>query len=134
VRKARRRRDNGDCFEAAVRVLQLLQRSPTHSGGCWLVHGEVAGQGRLEGVTFGHAWVEEELVVAAPLTLAGTVRVLVHDHSCGRSVKMDRELYYAIGHIAKIANVWRYSWEEARDKLLAHKTFGPWDLVTHSRL
>lgn len=53
---------NGDCYEAAAHylldhVLGIGVTNPNH--GLRLVHGEVAGQGPLEGKTFGHAWIED---------------------------------------------------------------------------
>ena len=88
--------------------------------GLRLVHAEVAGQGPLAGVTFGHAWV-----------LDGDT---VIDRSNGRDVVMPRQLYYALGHVDEIANEYVYSWSETRDKLREFEHYGPWDLETATGL
>ena len=108
----------GDCYEAAAKyivdkVLAFWAKDPKPD--LLLVHGEVAGQGPLEGRTLGHAWVEEGDTVI--------------DVSNGRDIRMPKELYYAIGGIDEIGNTRVYTPEEARRKILEHKTYGPWDLV-----
>jgi len=85
-----------------------------------LVHGEVMGQGPIEGTPFGHAWV-----------LDGST---VIDKSNGRDVTMPVPIYYMIGQIDRIDNIIEYSWEEARTKILDSGHWGPWDLETESGL
>jgi len=121
---ARRKRPaTGDCYEAAGRY--ILERSVlAHSGsedmGLRLVHGEVAGQGPLEGTTFGHAWV-----------LDGDT---VIDRSNGRDIRMPKAIYYALGAIDQIDNVRVYTPDQARERMLRYEHFGPWDLKTRSGL
>lgn len=107
----------GDCYEAAMHylldhALGAGVKEPNHD--LRLVHGEVAGQGPLTGVTFGHAWIEDGDTVI--------------DQSNGRDIRMPRSLYYALGGIGDINNTHVYTPEEARDRVLQHKIYGPWDL------
>ncbi len=50
-----------------------------------LVHGMVNGQGALEGMRYGHCWVES--------------RNTILDHSNGRKLELPIDVYYAIGRI-----------------------------------
>jgi len=107
----------GDCYEAAAHylldhVLGMGVKDPNYN--LRLVHGEVAGQGPLEGKTFGHAWVEDGETVI--------------DQSNGRNIRMPKVLYYALGGISELDNFHIYTPEEARAKLLKHQVYGPWDL------
>jgi superoxide dismutase/GNAT superfamily N-acetyltransferase len=112
---AQRRRRNGDCYAAAGRY--IMDNPDSH---LQLVHGEVSGQGALEGTTFGHAWV-----------LDGDQ---VIDQSNGRNLRLPKVVYYALGGIDRIDNLHVYSREQALDRMLKHKHFGPWDLKTRSGL
>lgn len=92
------------------------------SSGCGflLVHGEVAGQGPLEGLTYGHGWVlDGEMVI---------------DRSNGKDLRIPKVLYYAVGGVDHIGNVHTYTWEEAQKRILQYKHWGPWDLKTRSGL
>jgi len=109
----------GDCYEAAVDfVMGECAFRNSDSCGFTIVHGEVAGQGPLEGYTFGHAWVLKDGMVI--------------DRSNGRDVQMPKKLYYKLGQIDRINNLWEYSWEEVRNMLLDYEHYGPWDLKTSS--
>ena len=109
----------GDCYEAAGR--HLFEKCLTNPRcGLILVHGEVSGQGPLEGVTFGHAWV-----------LDGDT---VIDQSNGRNLSLPRILYYALGGIDRIRNLHQYTWDEAKEKMVQFEHYGPWDLKTRSGL
>jgi len=115
----------GDCYEAAAnyiveRGLGLWGGKGKPKSGLILVHGEVAGQGPLEGVNFGHAWV-----------LDGNT---VIDNSNGRNLRMPKSAYYALGKIDEINNFHEYDVETARHMLLRFKTYGPWDLETSTGL
>ena len=87
----------------------------------WIVaDGEVAGQGVLEGMTYGHAWVLD----------GGTVI----DKSNGRNLQLPQSLYYGLGRIDQIGNTHEYTWEQARKIIMEHEHWGPWDLATESGL
>ena len=109
----------GDCYEAAAKIVSSAWYHD-HSTQLKLVHGEVAGQGPLEGTTFGHAWV-----------LDGDT---VIDRSNGRDIRMPRAIYYALGAIDMIGNTHEYTAEETVRKMVDVGTYGPWDLVTRSGL
>lgn len=109
----------GDCYEAAGNY--IIENSILGGKrGLILVHGEVAGQGPLEGIQFGHAWV-----------LDGN-RVI--DNSNGRKLRMSKAEYYAIGKIYLINNYIEYTAEQARKKMVQYETYGPWELRTSSGL
>lgn len=113
------RRKKGDCYEAAGKYLVDLFLAGK-ADGYMLVHGEVRGQGAIDGVHFGHAWVEH-----------GS---LVIDRSNGRDIQMPRELYYAIGAIDRIDNLHRYTPVQAMSKITMIGHWGPWDLKTSTGL
>lgn len=108
-RVAKNMPSGGDCYEAAGHF--MMDHRPAI--GMTLVHGEVLGQGPLDGVRFGHAWVET----------GGTVI----DESNGRHIRMPKELYYTIGDIRKTV---RYSYDDFAHKVSKAKHWGPWDLKT----
>jgi hypothetical protein len=110
------RKARGDCYEAAA-IYMINYRDDSDLR---LVHGEVAGQGPLQGLTLGHAWVEDGDMVI--------------DQSNGRDVHMPKWLYYQIGKIDSINNIHRYTFVEMRDRCLGKTnctnagTYGPWEL------
>ena len=113
---ARRKRPaTGDCYEAAGRYI-----IDNYDPGLRLVHGEVAGQGPLEGMTVGHAWV-----------LDGD---MVIDRANGRDLRIPKVVYYAMGAIDQIDNVHVYTQKQAIQQMVQHEHFGPWDLKTRSGL
>ena len=109
---------NGDCYEAAGQYMMQECTFGKDNCGLVLVHGEVMGQGHLEGIPFGHAWVEMD----------GTVI----DKSNGRDLQLPSALYYYAGKINEINNVIKYPWSEAKMKILEYEHWGPWDLETSS--
>jgi hypothetical protein len=111
--------DGGDCYEAAGKY--MMDRCMFDSGcDLMLVHGEVAGQGPLEGTTFGHAWILEGGMVV--------------DRSNGRNVSMPQPVYYAVGQIDNIGNTHEYTWDEMRKHVTTLEHWGPWELRTESGL
>ena len=105
----------GDCYEANGRYFMNESLFGGDSG-MRLVHGEVTGQGPLEGVNYGHAWVEDGNTVI--------------DVSNGRNTRMPKALYYSLGNIEQNDNIHRYSASEFRRKVSQYKHWGPWDLQT----
>jgi hypothetical protein len=101
----------GDCYQAAAELV-VLPNGALEGVALELVHGEVLGQGPLEGVRYGHAWVE----------LNGA---LVLDHSNGREIHLPAAVYYELGDIDP-ASVVRYDASEARRKLIEFEHYGPW--------
>ena len=124
----------GDCYEASGKY--IMDECLTDCD-LILVHGEVSGQGELAGVRYGHAWVEDGDTVI--------------DKSNGRDLQMPKILYYTIGQIAGVdmskwgqpefgsdvfteGNLHKYTWDQARKKILDYGHWGPWDLETKSGL
>jgi hypothetical protein len=105
----------GDCYEAAGRY---MMDHGIGQKGLTLVHGEVTGQGPIEGLKFGHSWLEKDGMVI--------------DKANGRDLHMPMEQYYRIGKIGD--NVHKYNYKQFVEKVLKTKTWGPWDLKTESGL
>lgn len=101
----------GDCFEVAGKYVAGLGGTGRGSG--VLVHGLVTGQGPVAGLRFGHAWVE--------------IGDEVMDRSNGRNLRLPRAVYYATGKI-DASSTFRYTPEQAREKMLDTGHYGPWDL------
>ena len=112
----------GDCYEAAGKYMtsQCMLSGDMGCDDVILVHGEVAGQGPLAGMTYGHAWILEGGAVV--------------DKSNGRNLHLPRQLYYVIGSIDQIGNTHEYTWEETREMIMQYEHWGPWDLHTESGL
>lgn len=112
----------GDCYEAAFNWIfeHCINFTADRKGdpNIRLVHGEVTGQGKIRGVKYGHAWVEDGGVVI--------------DQSSGKNLRMSRAEYYALGKIG--SNVHRYTAVQARRKAVTTRVYGPWDLKTESGL
>jgi hypothetical protein len=96
----------GNCYESAFMWVY------ENTGWDWvLVHGSCIGRGPIEGVRFGHAWVEiENLVIDTE-----------------KQVTMPKDLYYEAG---QITDTHRYTRDEAI--AMANKTghFGCWHETT----
>jgi len=100
----------GDCYRAAGTYIVDNAFGKNGDKSLVLVHGEVTGQGPIEGVKYGHAWVEKGGMVI--------------DKSNDRDIKMPKALYYALGNIKKTV---RYTSEEVLDKITTTEHWGPWD-------
>ena len=125
-RKSRAKKTaRGDCYEAAAGyILSVVERSgaPEAAANLRVVHAEVMGQGPLEGTTFGHGFVVD---VAADMVI---------DKSNGRDLHLPRVIYYAIGQINDIDNIYEYTYEEVAANMVESGHYGPWDLKTSSGL
>lgn len=98
----------GDCYEVA---LNHIVYESTDEDGLVLVHGVVTGQGPLEGMVYGHAWIEDGDWVI--------------DRSNGNDVTIPRAIYYAIGNITDTR---RYDRQEAIGRCLEVGHYGAWDI------
>lgn len=96
----------GDCYQAAS---DYIIHHP--NDGWTLVHGDVTGQGAIEGQRYGHAWLEKGDTVL--------------DVSNGRNLEIPRAKYYELGQIDS-GSVVRYDRKQTLDKLLTYETYGPW--------
>jgi|TARA_R110000823_G_scaffold280983_2_gene399146 hypothetical protein len=99
----------GDCYPAGGRLIMNFFGDATHK----LVHGMVNGQGALEGMRYGHCWVESKDTVL--------------DHSNGRKLEVPKQVYYALGRIDPKECKY-YSPEECRKWMLEDGTWGPWEM------
>jgi len=97
---------SGECYMASARW--IMDEGKAIEDEAMLVHGTVAGQGPLEGLRIGHAWVE--------------FGDLVYDASAELLVRKER--YYEIG---KVKDTVEYTPTEMRVNLLKTENWGPWD-------
>jgi len=116
----------GDCYVAAGDIVLnylLSQRGFgayrsefEFQGTPYLVHAEVAGQGHLEGVRYGHAWIEDDN--------------FVYDYSNGRKIVFPKQLYYSIGDVDEDnpMKYQKYTFEEAKDRMMKTGNYGCWDI------
>ena len=118
---------DGDCMVAAANLLMNLaqmgvgggtplKREDAISGKVVMVHALVRGQGAAKGRRFSHAWVEHGNTV--------------YDHSNGKMISIDRDIYYAIGGIKpkEKGAYFRYTFEQMRKKMLSTGHYGPWEI------
>lgn len=115
----------GDCYEVAGRMAILgLSKAPNGQmflGKPMVVHGEVEGQGKIKGLRYGHAWVEDD--------------VYVYDFSNGKNLMLIKQVYYYVGKIKQEKpKIYKYYFSQARKKMIKTGDFGPWDLITESGL
>ena len=117
----------GNCYEMAGNI--AMGKSffregisyPEFVGTPYVIHAEVSGQGAISGLRYGHAWVEDDM--------------FIYDFSNGRKIVFPKELYYAIGNvITKPPKYYKYTFDEARKKMLETGHYGSWDLKTESGL
>jgi hypothetical protein len=112
----------GDCYYVAGQFAMAENFSPLAPadidfiGTPYVVHAEVKGQGPLEGIRYGHAWVEDD--------------ENVYDYSNKRELIIPKNLYYSIGDI-EIDNpkkYRKYTFQEARRKMVENRHYGQWDI------
>ena len=84
----------------------------------YVVHAEVQGQGAISHLRYGHAWVEDD--------------IFVYDYSNNREIIFPKVLYYRIGQVntEDATKYRRYTFDEARRKMLETGIYGPWDVET----
>jgi len=114
----------GNCYEANGR---WFQNNGFKKPGLILCHGEVIGQGGLQGIAHGHCWLEEHD--------EETGMVMVHDYSAVHTeggLHVPAYQYYAVGQIG--GNVVRYDHKTFNERLLKHKTWGPWEFKSSTGL
>jgi hypothetical protein len=122
--KKKSNNSGGDCYYVSGQFALNNVREiggQAFIGTPYLVHAEVSGQGSLLGIGYGHAWIEDD--------------VLVYDFSNGRDLIFPKDIYYKIGKVVtKKPQYFKYTFEEARKKMATIGTFGCWDLITSSGL
>jgi len=97
----------GMCFEEAARWL-VMGDGMKFGDDAKLVHGTVAGEGRLEGIRFAHSWIE--------------IGDHVFEIERGRIFRKDD--FYERG---KIKDTFKYTADEARINLARYQHWGPWE-------
>lgn len=103
-------------------------------GDPYLVHAEVTGQGPIQGLRHGHAFVLVMPEGVEPTEENIMYRGHVIDRSNMRNIKMPAALYFAIGRIFENDNFYLYDCDRALSRMAKTHHFGPWDLVTSSGL
>lgn len=110
----------GDCYDANGEYFMGRSIFPGKDASLRLVHGEVTGQGPMAGVNYGHCWVEDGNTVI--------------DVSNGKTLKLPKAAYYALGQIDKNDNIHVYTPQQFRQKVVQYEHWGPWDLKTSTGL
>jgi predicted transcriptional regulator len=121
----------GDCYSAALNYMLSQAMTGSDAKNLRLVHATVTGQAPIEGLEYGHAWVEEleapQIPPGAKLPPGidpmefGTVWAI--DKSNGQDIRVPAALYRMAGQ-ARDAKV--YTYEQARRMVTKHKHYGPW--------
>jgi len=106
----------GNCYEVAANYVVDNSLFSRGSAEMVLVHAEVTGQGPIDGLKYGHAWVE--------------VGGIVIDNSNGNNIQLPVEVYYRMGQVG--SNIYKYTPEEVRRWMVDSGTYGPWELETES--
>jgi hypothetical protein len=123
----------GDCYNAAINIMLDHPDDPTYK----LAQGTPMGRGPIEGLRYGHAWVEHELP-ATKLPEGAfegfseeqlkflTTNIEVIDDTNGADLHLPREVYYAMGNIDPF-EVRRYSYDEMHEHVARTGVAGPWE-------
>lgn len=110
---------DGDCYTVAAKILidNDIIKKFNFLGTPYLVHAEVTGQGKIKGIKYGHAWVEDDY--------------FVYDYSNNREIILPKEFYYQLGQI-KIKNgkYAKYTKNEAYENMSKYGHYGSWELNT----
>ena len=123
----------GDCYEASLNYIQQLALEGRDMTKFFLIHAEVLGNaGDMEGIQFGHAWVEEDRMIPVSFLLQEKLLAVryAHDRANGKEVCIPAKIYRGLGNVEKIGNIHEYTYEKALDTAMAFGTYGPWDLQT----
>ena len=99
----------GDCYQAGGRLIMNFFGDKNHK----LVHGMVNGQGSLEGMRYGHCWVESKDTVI--------------DHSNGKKLEVPTQVYYALGRIDPRECKY-YTPKESAKWMSEEEHWGPWEM------
>jgi len=113
----RTKKKGGDCYIVSGRIaMQILHKDIKFKGIPYVVHAEVRGQGKIEGVRYGHAFIEDD--------------VNVYDFSNKREVIIPKQIYYYFGNINPNdpKKYRRYTFLEAKKKMVKTGNYGCWDI------
>jgi 8-oxo-dGTP pyrophosphatase MutT (NUDIX family) len=109
-------KDGGDCYLVAGQLaLEIKNEKIDYKGTPYLVHAEVK-HSAIEGLRFGHAFIEDD--------------ENVYDFSNNREIILPKQLYYYFGDInpRDKKKYRKYTFEEAREKMLSTGNYGCWDI------
>ena len=119
----------GNCYENSGRIFMDINmgfsdmRGWGDKGQWTLVHALVTGQGPIEGLTFGHAWLEWEtesgLVFALDTAALESGGIELLDQA-----KMVPAVVYR--KVAETKFVVEYEWTEAKRMIVDEGHWGPW--------
>jgi hypothetical protein len=102
----------GNCYQAALTLAMHARALGLENVS--VIQGTLIGEGNLQGVRFGHSWVEADI--------PGRTTRVVLDYSSGNSLVMDRDTFR---FLQRAQDVHGYSVSEARS-LAANGNYGPW--------
>ena len=102
----------GNCYRAALTLATDARALGLEN--VTVIQGTLMGQGPLEGVRFGHSWVEANI--------PGQTRRVVLDYSSGNSLVMDADAYRLLD---RARDVHEYTVPEA-ENLASGGSYGPW--------
>ena len=106
----------GDCYLVAGQIaMEINRKKIDYKGTPYLVHAEVK-HSTLDGVRFGHAFIEDD--------------ENVYDFSNNREIVLPKQLYYYFGDInPKDKKKYRkYTFKEATKKMVSTGNYGCWDI------
>ncbi|MCK9435040.1 MAG: hypothetical protein M0R32_09550 [Candidatus Cloacimonetes bacterium] len=103
-------KNKGDCFVVSGRY---VSSEGIKNQNLTLVHALIRPRmGRLAGVEYWHAWVED-----------GNKVIDLSEGKTGEKSEFPKDFYYAL---ADPQQIHRYSYEETLERTLAEKNWGPW--------
>lgn len=104
----------GDCYQSSLDNFMNLAGDSSAR----LVHATVMGRGPVEGIRFGHAWVERDEQVDGQ-----TVRMAI-DRANGLDVHTPAAVYRALGQAEDLRE---YTFTEMAEFALLTGHYGPWE-------
>jgi ribosomal protein S18 acetylase RimI-like enzyme len=113
---------NGDCYKVTgVLAINNSDQIGDYKfiGTPYIIHAEVTGQGSINGIKYGHAWIEDD--------------VYAYDYSNGFKLMAPKVLYHKWGNVkTQPGKFYKYTFREAKEKMYDLEHYGPWDLETES--
>ena len=137
-KRKRRPKADGNCYEAAL-VFAAYSVPDDERDRYRVVHGFPIGQGPIEGLKHGHAWVERTddmpNLSSVPAEMAAhftemyernpELLITVIDKSNGKDLEMSRTVYYGFGNIDRSECTY-YKVDEAMRLAVRYGHWGPW--------
>ena len=112
----------GDCYKVTgVVAINNSDQIGDYNfiGTPYIIHAEVTGQGSINGIKYGHAWIEDD--------------VYAYDYSNGFKLMAPKALYHKWGNVKTLpGKFYKYTFREAKEKMYDLEHYGPWDLETES--